>query len=306
MSFANKLFLILALTVSAAKADNYEGYVSGIEGIGLWSLDSVNQVAPPISGIVIKRLRFSENPEFAIYCDGKNKLFIFEKAGKAFHCKTEYWQTYDGNEWKRFSPSDKAMLRTIELAKKDKDSIEASSEYFVSLRNLKINSQGMFTISKKRLLRGDWGVSTPTKRDVEWATKIATFNMKNFKRIQGYTYKSILGYSNKAIKNITNREGIETYTLKLQGRNTEVILLPTFYEFQDQGGDLVSTVISREHGSYRFIGHVYGCLLSVGADLDSDGFPEVMLESCENGEGMTINYIKIFPKIKSLVYYEHS
>lgn len=311
MNFAKKLLLaVLTVAVSGANADNYEGYVSHIEGVGLWWLDygltEDQRTKLGASEIVLKRLRFGENPEFASFCDGKNKLFIYEKAGESFPCKTEYWQTHDGNGWKSFSPSDKTMLRTIERAKKDRYSPEGQSEYFVSIRNLEIDSQRIFTVSKTRPSRGSWNVSTPTKVDLESSTKLAAFNIKNIHREKGYTYKSVLGYSNKDIKKLASRGGTETYTLKLQGKNKEVILLPTLYEFMDQGGDLISTVVLREHGSYRFIGHVYGCLLSVGADLDSDGIPEVILESCENGEGVTINYIKLFPKIKSLISYEHS
>ena len=124
-------FILLALfffAVSVARADNYEGYDSSIEGIGLWWLDADETVH--------RRLRFGENPEFAIYCDGKNKLFIYEISPQEFICKTERWSEllgWQNNEpWKNHDLSDKKkLLQTIELAKKDKHSNAGESEYFV-------------------------------------------------------------------------------------------------------------------------------------------------------------------------------
>jgi hypothetical protein len=294
---------LFLLAVWGARADNYEGYESSIDGVGLWWLDA--------DEAVLRRLRFGENPEFAIYCDGKNKLFIYELSSQGFTCKTEHWSEllgWQNNEpWKIHDLSDKKkLLQTIELAKNDNHSNAGESEYFVSLPNVKIKSQGIFTVSKTKLVRGSWSVSAPTKDELGSSMKIAMQNLKSVHREKDYTYKSVFKYSNKGIKNLAGRQTAETYTLKIRSGGTEIILVPSLYEFQPLGGELISSVVLHDHDSYRFVGHIYGCLLSVGADLDSDGVPEVILENCDNSEGQSIKYVKLVPEIKSLVSYSHN
>lgn len=305
----NKVKLVLLslflLATSVARADNYEGYESKIEGVGLWWLFKTADEK------IVRRLTFGENPEFAIYCDGKNKLFIYEMSSQGSSCKTETWSEllgWQNNEhWKSHDLSDKKkLLQTIELAKKDKHSNAHESIYFVSLRNLKIKSDGIFTVSKEKLVHGSWSVSAPTKDELDSSTKLAMQNLKSVHREKDYTYKSVFGYSNKRIKKLAGRQTAETYTLKIQSGDAEIILVPTLYEFQPLGGDLISSVVLRDHDNYRFVGHIYGCLLSVGADLDSDGVPEVIVENCDIGEGLSISYVKLVPEIKSLVSYSHN
>jgi hypothetical protein len=202
------------------------------------------------------------------------------------------------------------MTQNIEIAKRDKNSEAAEEKYFVLLRGLKIDRQGIFTVSKVPLIRGGWTVSSPTDEDIRQSSKIASSNLPKIQREKdeslGYSYKPVLGYGDKEIKEIASREKTETYTLKIKNQNTEIILLPTLYEVQTLGGDLISTVILRKDDKYRFLGHIRGCLLSVGADVDSDGFPEVITENCDSSESQQIQYQKIFPEIKYLIRYSHS
>lgn len=299
MNLVTSIFtLLLVFAVSFANADNYEGYKSSIDGIGLWWLGRGDNA--------IQRLRFGESPEFAIYCDGKNKLFIYEQSTKGYICKTESWRELVEGQWSEHDLSDKKkLLRTIELAKKDENNDAGQSEYYVSLRNLKVDSEGIFTVSKNKLVRGRWVESSPTRDDLEQSKKIALLHIKEVHRENNNSYKSVIGYSNEKIKKLAFRNNAETYTLKLRAGDTEIILLPTLYE-SEQEGDLISTVVLHEHDSYSFVGHIYGCLLSVGADIDSDGFPEIILENCYSSESQRINYIKIFPEIKNLISYDHN
>lgn len=287
---------MLAFTASAARADSYEGYKSTSEGIGLWWLNPGTKV--------IKRLRFGENPEFAAYCDGRNKLFIYEMANEAFTCMTEW----NGKKMESFDPTDmKKMLNTIKLAKKDKYSEEAESEYLVSLQNLKVSSKGVFTVSKTKLLHGSWDVSAPTKDEFESSSKHAILNLKNIQRDKHFTYKSVLGYDNKNIGKLVEKLRDEAYTVKIQTENLKIILLPTLYESsKEQSGDIIFTVVAHDQDGYRFIGHVHGCLLTVGADIDSDGVPEIILENCNSGGlSLSIDYIKLFPKLKTIISFSN-
>lgn len=287
---------MLAFTASAARADAYEGYKSTIEGIGLWWL------VPGAQGV--KRLRFGENPEFAVYCDGRNKLFIYEMANEAFTCMTEW----NGKKMESFDSTDmKKMLNTIKLAKRDKYSEGAETEYFVSLQNVKVSSKGFFTVSKTKLLHGSWDVTAPTKDEFESSAKHATLNLESIQRDNHFTYKSVLGYDNKNIGKLVERHRDEAYTVKIQTENLKIILLPTLFESsKEQSGDIIFTVVAHDQDGFRFIGHVHGCLLTVGADIDSDGVPEVILENCNSGGlSSSVDYIKLFPKLKSIISFSN-
>jgi hypothetical protein len=290
---------LFAAIISTANADNYEGYDSSIEGIGLWWLDAGDNV--------VRSLRFGEHPEFAIYCDGKNKLFIYEQSATGYACKTESWTERRDNQWANPTPPDHTtMRRIIDRASQDKYGDAGQSEYVVLLRNLKLDSQGIFTVSKIKLVRGPWVMSHPSQRDLTESGKIAAINLKKILREKGNTYKSVIRYSNNQIRKVASRTRNETYSLKIESRGSEVILIPTLYEFQPLGGDLISTVVLHQNERYKFLGHLFGCLLSVGADLDADDFPEVIVENCDNSEGQSIQYVKLFPKIKTLIHYLHN
>lgn len=323
MSLAKNIFAaFLAATVSFANADNYEGYESSIEGVGLWWLETssvvgvvknassqwLTQAADRDGHLVIRSLRFGDNSEFAIFCNGNNKVFIYEKAGNGYVCKTVAWGEQVDGEFIMHdlsSSSMEKMRHVIELAKKDKHSDAGQSRYFVSLRDLKVESQRIFSVSKNKLVRGNWIESVLTQDELNQSKKIASLHIKDVHREKDNNYKTVIGFNNEEIKNIASREKAETYTLKIKAGDIEIILLPTLYE-SAQEGNLITTVVLHEHDTYRFLGHIYGCLLSVGADIDSDGFPEVILENCYSSESQRIDYIKIYPEIKDLISYSHS
>jgi hypothetical protein len=311
MNYAKTLLLsIIIVFVSTAAADSLPSGESKIEGVGLWWLDNrlteEERAKYGTTDIVIYRLSFRESPEFATYCDGKNELYIYEKNSQGFACKLEYWEEWQGwqaeKHWNKFTPSDrKKLLKTIGHAKDFGD--EGMSQYFVTLQKLKVQPEGIFTVSKTKLETGNWVVSEPTKEELDWFTKLAMQNMKSIRRVKDYTYKTVLGKSNKMIMKLAERQVAGTYTVKIRVANSEVILVPTLYEIEPLGGDLISSVIFRDGDNYRFIGHVSGCLRSVGPDLDVDGIPEILMEICNNSEGVNFNYIKLVPAIKSLVSY---
>ncbi len=295
------IFVGSVLTCLSAKADSYEGYESTIPGIGLWHLQMDSD------GYVVRRLSFGENPEFSIYCNGKNKLFIYEKSNKGFFCRVVQW-----DEKNKYTPVDmqdkKALLQTIREAKKDKYSEAGQKEYFVLLVGLKLKERGMFTVSKSAITQRDWKIATPNQVERKAASALAKNHLKEIRRAEyaDFSYKSVLGYSKQRLRKITPWEKGEVFPIKIFAMRAEVIILPTLYETNPLGGDLISTVILREGNSYKFLGHIGGCLHSVGADIDGDGFPDLILRTCEPGEGIEITYTKIFSKTKALIQYSNN
>ncbi len=305
------LGVLLVLSALSARADNYAGYKSTIEGVGLWALQTyANESGGRQTS---ERLRFGENPEYAVYCDGKNKLFIYEIPSKGFICRTVYVNEYrnEGGEneppWKSVDPFDQAnVLRLIARAKADKGSSEARSEYAISLDELQIENERILTVSKMRLERGIWIESAPSKSELRRSREIALANVRKIHREQGALYKVVVGFGNEQIRRIAERTEARMYSLKIKTKEFDFFLIPTLFESDDAGGDLISTIVLRDKKRFSFVGHVRGCLLSVGADIDADGLPEVMLENCFNAFSQRVDYIKIFPVIKTLMTYSHS
>lgn len=303
-------------------ADTYEGYKSEVEGVGLWMLQySFTQAQRERLGttdIVIRRHKFGDTPEYATYCDGKNKLFVYEMNSQGFPCKLDYWderQAWGSEEtWKSIDPADKEkLLRTIDLAKKDKNSQAAQSEYYVSLLGLKLAKPGMYTVSMKPLQRGDWTTVKPTPEDLKASKQIATEHRGKF--ASGPNTRSLLDVGNaEQMKGLhaEHAKYINTVkTLKLAKGDSAIILLPTLY-YSDaplntvgEEGSLITTVVMYEKGKYRLIGHLVGCSLSIGPDIDQDGVPEVLVDNCFSAFTGSVRYVKLVPQLKDIIVYSH-
>jgi len=142
------------LTASVGNAISEMGYTSKIDGVGLWLIEDNNKT----------KLNYAENPEFAMFCEGKNKLYIYEKDQQCFVCKTVKWDEVK-KEYTDLNASDrKEMLKDIELAKKDKYSGSGQKNYTVLLFGFK--GKGFYTVSKKRLIQSKWTVSPPTEDEM--------------------------------------------------------------------------------------------------------------------------------------------
>jgi hypothetical protein len=293
-----KLFMLflLCLLTHTANADNEIRHKSEVDGVGLWYLNPAE--------LVTNRLRFGEDPDFAMFCNGKNKLYIYEIEGRSFDCKTVKWNEKT-NSFKDADAADiREMQNNINIAKNDRYSEAGEAQYDVSLRNLKVKSHGIFTVSKQQFLRGDWTMSALTKEEIIKSKNVVLANVKSIKKFKEYSYKSVVGFSDKNIKKLAARDQDGVYAVKIKSKEHELFLLPTLVAFEGVGTDLVSTVVLYKDGTYRYVGHFKGFLLSVGADIDLDGIPELLVVD-NNSEGQDFRYIKIFPKVKSLIHYSH-
>lgn len=297
-------FVLLSLYSHSIFADNYEGYESHRPGVGLWYFYPADDSEFTVS------LHFGLNPEFALHCDGKHKLYVYEIPNQSFTCLVKNWS---GSERSPDSPipishegfDAKAMLEQVRLAQKRGSSETDEATYSVAIKGLHVREPGIFTVSKTRLIHGNWNINNLDSEEYAAASSLAQQNLKLIKRQKGVEYKSVIGYSNAGIRKLGSREKVERYTVKISTEKTTIILMPTLY-YSDNDGDLISTVIQRDVDGYHFIGHVAGCLLSVGADIDGDGFPEVIMEECYGFEGTDIRYFKLAPQVRQLIIYSHS
>jgi hypothetical protein len=176
----------------------------------------------------------------------------------------------------------------------------------VTLPNLTLDSSERFlTISKTRLPHGDWTLVPLSNEDLQLSARISSGHAKEIVRNEYFEYKSVIGKSDAEIRTLVGLDSLAS--LKIRSESLEIILLPTLHQFSDGSADLISTVIAHDKSGYRFIGHVEGCVMSVGADLDGDGLPEVIIQNCDSdsmGLSKRVNYMKLYPAIKSIMSFE--
>lgn len=67
------------------------------------------------------------------------------------------------------------------------------------------------------------------------------------------------------------------------------------------GWDLINVVYQEIDGQMQEVGAFSGCIQGGFRDLNSDGTPEVLTSTCENGEGTTDSYWALTPKVKRVL-----
>lgn len=304
-----KKLLWAALTslffASQSSADSYLGYKTSIDGFGLWELyDLPGATQGSHLGYSLSLL---EHPEVALYCNGKNKLYIFEHPNIEFTCKTEVLYTLEnGANIEVNSPSEERLLAELRQNKKDSDHSNGAF-YLVSLNNkdIKVSTSGFSTISRKALLSATSKISTPSKEELKSIHKLVIDEMNKTANYSDPNYKIILGYTNAQINSLSLREK-GNYTLKISHNDLDVFIVPALYELSGLGGDMTSIVIARTGKTDKVVGTLEGCILSIGADVDSDEIPELIVENCDSSESEVVTYTSIFPSVSSFLTYEHN
>lgn len=295
-----------ALTAALAHADNHEGYHSEIPGVGLWFLQpSFSEDAQNTSNIgVFRRLDLAENPEFFGYCNGKNKLFLLEMNGHPVVCETRYWERSTPNGWERHDLPPLSKIGAMRIPPK-LQGLQDKIQYFVSLHDLALSESRLYTVSKKALAPHDWTVDSVSAGELRELSPFLAASIKRVMRHKDLSYRDVSHDVDRDIQKLANRPGTERYQRKFTSPGTDLFLLPMVYETHEIGGDLLSAVFLKTQGTIRQIGIVRGCLISDVVDVDTDGVPELLLETCENFEGVTVSYVKVLPSVRTLVSYSH-
>jgi hypothetical protein len=312
------LSLIFLSFVTPSIADNYEGYTSEIEGVGVWWLQyGLMQYQEKRFGtrdIVLRRLTFGENPEFATYCDGKNKLFVFEKNSQGFTCKLEYWLEWqssnDTDPWKIIEPSEREkVVQTIALAKKDKYSDAGQSEYYVSLIGMKLDHVGhggVYTVSKTPFSQESWKIESLSPAVIRELQELA-----KDKLIVPKTFRLLVGnkLDRQQFEGSIGSGDIEKIAIKIKGNPVDILIAPFAVGVVGDvdGGKttVVAAVFVRSGESLKFIGKFDGSLIRVGPDIDHDGLPELIVDDSLD-YSQEINYYKVHPTMRVLMAYKHS
>jgi hypothetical protein len=259
---ASALFSLTLITFSA-NADNFVKHTSSVDGIGLWWLGRDNPAASDV-------FQNGESGSFVSYCNGKNRVYIYELGSKDFACRSRK----NGKEdW------EKDFTYTIEV-------LGAESE---------LNNMGdIYTVSKRKIEQTDWKVSPLTMSEIDTIRNMALTHVHRKSDRTGYKYQSIVGKRLDLAK-------------KISVNSIEIMIVPTEHieGLDGNDSDVMSTVFAKIGGATKYLGSMTGCLKRIGADIDGDGIPDVLTDSCEASESQFFQYFKIYPVVKKMIQYSH-
>ncbi len=258
---------ILIVVASLASTASPPGsYSSNVDGVGLWSLYSFDNSS---AGMTLEGER---NDPFIEYCNGKNKIYIYELDSRGYICESrKTYMEYEGRQ--------------------------IFSGYDISVKGVSEKLNGVYTVSKSRIEKNSLTSEPLSKKEAPIARETAKkFAKQISNRNDSYKSKLVLG-----VEACNSPRCSDTYEKKLSLGRTDVMIVPTEYFYMEGSDeDLVSSIIVRESDSYNFLGHISGCFGQL-VDIDGDGVPEIMTKTCQSGLSLHIDYWKIYPEVKLLV-----
>ena len=225
----------------------------------------------------------SRNKAFLTRCAKGKNFYIAEYGNMPFVCKTKFPKVEDLTDQTKHSSFTLTSASKSKLTALIKPSAAHSEIHTISFKPL--NS---YPINFTKL----------KEKELSFYAKLANANLRKPKKEVGsanfkYLPKHVYANYDKTLKQ---------FPQKLSLNDNEVIFLPMYYTYSDGGSDLVSAVFIKHNSKVKYAGEMPGCITRLGADVDNDGFPEVITTLCESIEGGSDEYMKVYPKVKSLIY----
>jgi hypothetical protein len=284
------VLLVLGVCAASSKADNFEGYTSAIKGVGLWTLEEVSN-GPTI--VRFEKFENGDHSEFVTRCNGRNKIYVYELGSKAFACQSHKWVSNPEFAPKRYTESMNPDPRwQTDLLREPNHKFEGEIAVTIDVLEFKSKS-GIYTVSIHKIEQKTWKVFPVTKHEIDPVREIVLLHVHKNAHEGEYVRKTIVG------KKLGQALGISLDAV-------DIMIVPTERIDTGIGYDITSSIISKTDGSYKFLGTISGCIKRIGADIDNDGIPEVITDTCENSEGHSVKYYKIYPTVKLLVDYSHN
>lgn len=132
-------------------------------------------------------------------------------------------------------------------------------------------------------------------KELSFYSKLTRIKTKKIKLGKGYIKSSQLK------NNIYRSEAYEVLPKKYTQNGFEFIFVPSYTLEDELSLDIVSAVfIKNSKGKIDYLGELSGCMVRTSADLNNDGFSELVLAECEPGEGGGTAVNSVYPKIKTL------
>jgi hypothetical protein len=284
MNSAIRALILFATGVFFAgqcNADNGTTHSSKINGVSLfWMFLSAD--TPP-NDIFEER----DGKDLVEHCNGNNVLHIHELASKGFTCES----VKSGLNSHRISI----------LGVNKTDELKAP--------HLLPDHQGIYTISKTPLPSQNWKIEPLSEEAI---IRLQAMAKNQFKCPSDHPCQILSGKqfdrSFQLYEGQVRTAELEKLAIAIRGSATDLLIAPIAVELVGDvdGGTAVfdSAVFSKTGNTEKYVGILSGSLIRVGADIDGDGVPEIIVDNSVETTQM-INYHKIHPFIDALVSYKH-
>lgn len=272
------LFLIFSALAARAQASCCTEQASEFDDIYLVraDFDGANIMYFSFQGGKPRDDRTRRNARFIKRCVKGNYLFISELGGRKFTCKI----TEKNDEFYR---AEAVALNEASTRPGD---------------NTKRSDDQIFTISFTPLPVPAVRPEALSKEEIRSIDSFLKDTIKKPRSRYGEKYVNVIGRENIAFV-----EGIPAERpIKINVNGQQIYFVPSFLIETDLDADILTSVVLNEKGQYKLLGTITGCIQRFGADLDGDGYPEVITRLCSPNEYVRYTYYRYFPSVKSYVW----
>lgn len=249
----------------------YPSFYSEIQGVSVFVLSTYDDNFPR-EGIE------GNGNEFIEYCNGKNKIYVLNIPDESFVCEAKE----AGGNYEIFINSKDKRLEGKKIISKHKIARYSSSRKYPDISELK-SIRGILDKRKKHLDKQNFDSINSYIQNLN-----ENEYQEEYSRNVDYLSKNTL---------YKDRHG---YTVKINANNVNIIISEVGVDINALGWNFRYAVIKKTDNGYEFIGEIVGCIDDM-QDLDRDGIPEISTSSCENDEGYSNEYWRIYPEVKVVV-----
>lgn len=268
-------------------ADNGVKHVSKVDGVSsMWMFMSANSKPNDL---------FTDGDEAKLiaHCNGTNKIFVYELGSKPYICNSRFVRKSIGSNSKDYEVD---ILGIEESDKKVAPKLQP-------------DGRGIYTISRNMIPQKMWEVESLPLKVI---TQLQGLSKNKYKCPDKSPCQPLVGKKYNEDLEVyggqISAEEIEKLAIRIKGSATELLIAPVAIALVGDvdGGTAVyiSMVFSKTGEALKLIGSFTGSLIRVGADIDQDGIPELIVNSSVE-DSQTINFFKIHPKIVALMSYVH-
>lgn len=307
MTLSAKCILLCALLLPlSVQASGFPEFFSSVPGFALWRTDGERNVP----------LTMLNYGEYALYCNGRNKVYILEAGNKAYTCKLSMWVELDekGQQIEvvmdqRSPELQKRLRQALARAKKydpqNMDNHPWDYHFKLEFPNLPRQEYGAYlTVSKQAFSAPSWESRALSPAEIAQLKPLVMARKQSLKcKGRAAPCTMIFGVSEKKLKTMVAKwvkpQGFYVY---VSNGEHSLAMVPVWHEV-GQGSVITSAIFVKKEGEWRFHTSAQECLVHSRLDLNGDGMPEFLMQECDPGEGEGRAYYQIWPKPKVLLGY---
>ena len=285
--FNKSVLLLCVFLCSHAYANGYDAHFSAINGVVISNLNLSDESSALLHGFLgqaytgedeksIKK-NITRTKSFLNHCSKNKVVYIAEYGRSAFKCNAEYFpESFSAENTYGFTLNSIINQKITSVVK-----LAELEVYTISLKPLKYYKLKFEPLSKQELAR---------------YSRLAKIYFPKPKKIEGNTYRLLKNHAYSYFDSGRNQKPI-----KYRQNAHEFIILPIYGVDDELSSDLISAVFIKSNHKIKYLGELGGCVTRAGADVDNDGFSEIITGECEPGEGSYILYNKLYPSIETIL-----